>query len=139
MEIDHAAAERRAAAWAHAWNARDIEAVLAHLRDDVTFRSPVAVQVVGTPTLRGKEALRRYWAAALELIRRLHFTVDRALWDTERRELALFYVAEIDDRCTRACGRMRLDEASLVVEAEAQYGAPLPAAQTRGVGTDRGA
>jgi ketosteroid isomerase-like protein len=33
-------------AWVRAWNAHDVEAVLAHFADDVVFTSPVAARVV---------------------------------------------------------------------------------------------
>ena len=63
--------------WVRAWNAHDIEAVLAHFHEDVTFTSPVAVAVLPATAgvLRGKPALREYWTRGLELIPDLHFTV----------------------------------------------------------------
>ena len=53
--------------WVRAWNAHDIEAVLAHFADDVVFTSPVAARVVPESggVVRGKAALRDYWMAAL--------------------------------------------------------------------------
>ena len=53
--------------WIGAWNAHDIEAVLAHFSDDVVFTSPVAARVVPESggALRGKAALRDYWTKAL--------------------------------------------------------------------------
>jgi ketosteroid isomerase-like protein len=68
-----------AADWLAAWNAHDVEAVLAHFHDDVVFTSPLAVRVVPDSggVLRGKEALRRYWSEGLRLIPDLHFTVER--------------------------------------------------------------
>jgi ketosteroid isomerase-like protein len=67
-----------AADWAAAWNAHDVEAVLAHFHDDVVFTSPVAMRVVpdSEGVLRGKDELRRYWAEGLRLIPDLHFTVE---------------------------------------------------------------
>ena len=64
-------------AWAEAWNRRDVEAVLAHFHDDAVFTSPVARQVgfCQDGVVRGKEALRRYWKAALAQNPDLHFTV----------------------------------------------------------------
>ena len=54
-------------AWVSAWNAHDVEAVLAHFRDDVLFTSPVAAVVVPESggVVHGKDALRSYWTAAL--------------------------------------------------------------------------
>lgn len=63
--------------WVRAWNSHDLEAVLAHFHDDVVFTSPVAARVLpeSTGVVRGKEALRHYWATALKLVPNLHFDV----------------------------------------------------------------
>jgi len=67
--------EAFADAWVRAWNAHDVEAVLAHFHDDVVFTSPVAARVVPESggVVRGKPALRDYWTAALMLSPDLHF------------------------------------------------------------------
>ena len=54
--------------WVRAWNAHDVEAVLAHFHDDVVFSSPVAARVLPESggVVRGKAALRDYWLTALE-------------------------------------------------------------------------
>ena len=64
--------------WALAWNSRDLEAVLRHFHEDAVFTSPVAIRVVpaSNGVLRGKEALRAYWAEALRRIPDLHFVVE---------------------------------------------------------------
>jgi ketosteroid isomerase-like protein len=64
--------------WVDAWNAHDIEAVLANFHDDVVFTSPVAARVVPETAgvVRGKSELRRYWALALQRIPHLHFSVE---------------------------------------------------------------
>ena len=66
------------AAWVEAWNAHDVDAVLAHFADDAVFTSPVAAQLIdgSDGVLRGKEQLRAYWARGLELIPDLHFTIE---------------------------------------------------------------
>ena len=58
-----------------AWNAHDVEAVLAHFRDDVVFTSPVAGRLLPETAgvVRGKAAVRDYWATALKLVPDLHF------------------------------------------------------------------
>jgi ketosteroid isomerase-like protein len=63
--------------WAAAWNARDVEAVLAHFHDDVAFVSPLAQKIgfASDGTVRGKDALRRYWQAALARNPALRFTL----------------------------------------------------------------
>lgn len=61
--------------WLRAWNAHDVEAVLAHFHDDVMFTSPVAARVLPETggVVRGKEALRHYWTTALAGLPGLHF------------------------------------------------------------------
>lgn len=63
--------------WVRAWNAHDVEAVLAHFHDDVEFTSPVAarVQPDSKGVVRGKDALRHYWTTALTMLPDLHFDV----------------------------------------------------------------
>jgi ketosteroid isomerase-like protein len=64
--------------WLAAWNAHDIEAVLAHFHEDIVFTSPVAAQLLPHTrgVLRGKAALRMYWAEGLNRIPDLRFTVE---------------------------------------------------------------
>src|SRR5829696_6763120 len=63
--------------WVRAWNAHDIEGVLAHFHDDVVFTSPVAARVLpeSKGVVSGKEALRHYWTTALALLPNLDFAV----------------------------------------------------------------
>lgn len=63
--------------WLQAWNAHDLDALLAHFADDVVFTSPVAAQVVPSSggVLRGKAALREYWSEGLRRIPDLRFEV----------------------------------------------------------------
>jgi ketosteroid isomerase-like protein len=68
-------AQQLADAWYAAWNAHDLERILAHYSDDVVFTSPFAVEIAGRVDgrLEGKEALRGYFAAALERFPDLRF------------------------------------------------------------------
>jgi ketosteroid isomerase-like protein len=63
--------------WAAEWNARDLEAILAHYAPDVVFRSPVAARVLpgSAGTVRGLDALRHYWSTALTASPGLRFEV----------------------------------------------------------------
>jgi len=67
-----------AQSWVHAWNAGDLDAVLAHFADDAVFTSPVAAQLLPETAgvLAGKDAIRAYWQAGLRRIPDLHFTVE---------------------------------------------------------------
>jgi hypothetical protein len=63
--------------WLRAWNDHDLEGVLGHFSDDVVFASPLATQLLADSdgVLRGKAALREYWAEGLRLIPDLRFDV----------------------------------------------------------------
>src|SRR5262245_37646883 len=114
--------EAFAARWAEAWNRRDVEAVLEHFHEDVVFTSPTALAVVGSPVVRGKSALRAYWNTALAGIGSLRFTIDRIVWDPTRRELAIIYTADIDDKSRRVSENLTFDEEERVVAAEVFHG-----------------
>lgn len=115
-------ARRFAEEWVAAWNRKDVEAVLSHFTNDARFTSPRAAALMGTPTVTGKEALRVYWNTAAQRVQRIHFTLDYALWDEERRELCVVYLADLDGRRNRACELMRFDADDRQVEGEALYG-----------------
>ncbi|WP_084216582.1 nuclear transport factor 2 family protein [Pseudonocardia spinosispora] len=63
--------------WVKHWNAHDLEALLEHFAPRVTFTSPVAARVLSGSdgVIRGKDALREYWATGLRLIPDLRFEV----------------------------------------------------------------
>lgn len=116
-----------ATAWIDSWNRRDVEGVLAHYAEDLTFVSPLAAVVVGRHEVAGKAALRDYWNAALARVQRLVFTLDRAFWDDAAQVLAVIYVSERDGKRRRTCEVMRFDASGKVVHGEAFHGADLDA------------
>lgn len=67
--------DRFAEEWAAAWNAGDLERVIAHYAPDVTFRSPVAAAFAGDGLIVGRDALHAYWSKALARHPGLRFTV----------------------------------------------------------------
>lgn len=115
-------AERFAADWAEAWNARAVERVLDHFHADIAFTSPTALAVTGAATVRGKSALRAYWTTALDRIGSLQFTVDRVLWDPAGRELAIVYTSEIDGKARRVSENLTFDGNGRVTSAEVFHG-----------------
>jgi ketosteroid isomerase-like protein len=74
-QLDQAVAEHFAADWVAAWNAHDVDKVLAHYAEDFVMSSPFIIQMAGEPsgTLRGKAAVGAYWRKALALIPDLKF------------------------------------------------------------------
>jgi hypothetical protein len=118
--------EEFTARWVDAWNSRDIEKVLEHFDQDVIFTSPTALAVVGSPTVRGKDALRAYWRTALDRIDSLRFTLDRVLWDPVRREIAIIYASESGGRAKRVSENLTFDDHGKVVSAEVFHGVTDP-------------
>ena len=74
-------AEHFAKEWVAAWNAHDLERILSHYEDDFEMSSPVIVTLAGeaSGTLRGKDAVRAYWAKALAAKPGLRFELVSAL------------------------------------------------------------
>jgi steroid delta-isomerase len=108
--------------WADAWTGRNLDAVLGRFADDVVFSSPKAVQTVGQPTVRGKDALRAYWEAALGKIGSIRFTVARIIWDPDTTELAIIYDRDVDGHHDRAAEVLRFGSSGQVVRGEVLYG-----------------
>ena len=108
--------------WAQAWNARDLDRVLAHFSDAIVFSSPKAVDAVGQPTVRGKPSLRAYWERALTQISTLEFMVVAVMWDGSARRLAIIYDRKVNGRSDRAIELLTFDERGLVTAGEVFYG-----------------
>ena len=75
--MDRSRAEDFARSWADAWNEHDIEALMGHFADDVSWTSPVAGALVPASGghIHGKAALRRYYETGLQKIPDLHFEI----------------------------------------------------------------
>ena len=111
--------------WVDAWNRRDIDAVLAHYVDDATFISPKAQTFVGTPVVRGKDALERYWRTGSFKLQTIEFKLDRIVWDGDSHELVVLYEANLNGTKSRACELMRFDDGGRQLSGEALYGAVI--------------
>ncbi|NDZ80496.1 nuclear transport factor 2 family protein [Streptomyces sp. SID10853] len=70
-------AQKFAAEWLEDWNSHDLERILAHYHEEVTFSSPMIARFTGdaSGTVRGKDELRAYWRTGLARIPGLHFEV----------------------------------------------------------------
>jgi hypothetical protein len=104
--------------WIEAWNAHDIDRILSHYRDDVHFVSPIAARF-GVPhgELRGRRALREYFARGLATYPALHFRPIAALGGIG--SIALHY-RSVEDRT--AIEVMDLDARRQIRRAAAHYG-----------------
>lgn len=121
--ISAADAQAYAQRWIAAWNARDLEAVLALFAEDAVFVSPKAESFTGKARVEGKAALRAYWSVALEKITALEFAFEAADWDAASSTLLVVYVAGLNGRRARSCERWVLDAAGRITSGEAYYGA----------------
>lgn len=68
--------------WMAAWNAHDLEQILAHYDDAVELTSPVAARLLGRPDgkVSGKADLRAYFHRGLQAYPELHFELKDVLW-----------------------------------------------------------
>ena len=75
MKITKQFAKSFADKWVHAWNNKDIEAIMNHYVDDVVFSSPfiLKAQMNVTGTIYGKAELKTYFERAISKNSDLHF------------------------------------------------------------------
>jgi hypothetical protein len=73
--LDRQFAEDFGRHWIDAWNAHDLNRVLAHYSEDFEMTSPLVAQVVGVRScqLRGKSMVGNSWRRALERVPDLNF------------------------------------------------------------------
>jgi ketosteroid isomerase-like protein len=73
--LDEHFAKTFAADWIDAWNAHDLDRILAHYAEDFTMSSPFirALGLDASGTLAGKVKVGAYWRAALERMPDLRF------------------------------------------------------------------
>lgn len=73
--IDANFAQHFAEDWVAAWNSHDLDRILSHYADDFEMASPYIAALAGAPggKLKGKPAVRAYWAKALGLMPSLRF------------------------------------------------------------------
>jgi hypothetical protein len=64
--------------WISAWNAHDLDLIMAHYEDAIELTSPVAAQLLGTPAGKviGKANLKAYFQRGLEAYPDLHFRLE---------------------------------------------------------------
>ncbi len=88
---------------------RDLDAVLALVREDVVFRSPV----VFTP-YEGREALAAILAAVMEVFEDFQYV--REIGDPEGGDHALIFRARVGHKEIEGCDFLQLDENGMVKE-----------------------
>ena len=113
-------ASRLAEQWVGAWNAHDLEAILAHYEDAVELTSPVAAQLLGTTDGKvvGKANLRAYFQRGLEAYPELNFRLEDVLWGLS--SVVLYYT---NQKGTRSAEFMEVSAAGKVARVVANYNA----------------
>jgi ketosteroid isomerase-like protein len=75
-------AHQLAEEWVAAWNAHDLDQIMAHYEEEVELISPVAAQLLGRADgkVTGKANLRAYFQRGLAAYPSLHFDLKDVLW-----------------------------------------------------------
>lgn len=74
-------AQRIAESWIAVWNSHDLDAIMAHYAENVSFWSPLIVKRLGDPSgkIEGKDRLRAYFEHGVAPGSPLRFTLLQAL------------------------------------------------------------
>ena len=106
--------------WVAAWNAHDLDLILAHYEEAVELTSPVAAQLSGTPEGKvvGKASLKAYFRRGLETYPELHFRLVDVLCGVN--SVVLYYT---NQKGTRTAEFMELSAVGKVTRVVANYGA----------------
>ena len=104
--------------WVAAWNAHDLDLIMAHYEDEVELTSPVAARLLGRPDGKvvGKANLRAYFQRGLEAFPELQFRLEDVLWGLN--SVVLYYA---NQKGTRTAEFMELSAAGKVARVVANY------------------
>lgn len=118
--IDRNWAQEFARDWIAAWNAHDLERILAHYAEDFEMTSPLIVERLGIASgwLKGKDAIRSYWGQGLAKTPALHFDLINVLVGVNT--VALLYKSVTAQRLVLE--RIEFDAQLRGIRAEALHG-----------------
>jgi ketosteroid isomerase-like protein len=104
--------------WVAAWNAHDLDLIMAHYEDDVVLTSPVAAQLLGLPDgkVSWKANLRAYFQRGLEAFPELQFRLEDVL-----RGLHSVVLSYTNQKGTRTAEFMEVSAAGKVARVVANY------------------
>jgi predicted ester cyclase len=105
--------------WIAAWNAHDLEEIMAHYEDAIELTSPVAAQLLRTydGKVVGIANLRAYFRRGLEAYPELRFRLEDVLWGVN--SVVLYYT---NHKGTRTAEFMEISANGKVVRVVANYG-----------------
>ena len=106
--------------WVAAWNAHDLDLIMAHYEDAIELTSPVAAQLLRNSNGKvvGKADLRAYFRRGLEAYPELHFRLEDVLWGVN--SVVLYYT---NQKGTRTAEFMELSAIGKVARVVANYSA----------------
>jgi predicted ester cyclase len=106
--------------WVTAWNAHDLDSIMAHYEDAIELTSPVAAELLGTVNGKvvGKANVRAYFGRGLQAYPELNFQLQDVLWGIN--SVVLYYT---NQKGTRAGEFMELSATGRVTRAIAHYNA----------------
>ena len=104
--------------WTRAWNAHDLDEIMAHYAEEVVLVSPAAARILNDPsgTVSGKEALRAYFKRGLEVYPNLQFELLDVMWGVS--SVVLYYT---NQKGTKTGEFMELDSRGKVARVVANY------------------
>jgi ketosteroid isomerase-like protein len=116
--LTEAEARQFAKHWIEAWNSHDLEQILSHYADAIILLSPIAAKLLGDPSglVKGKAALRAYFAKGLEAYPDLKFELLEIMWGVN--SLVLYYLNQKGIKCGEF---MELGENGKVFKVIAHY------------------
>jgi hypothetical protein len=116
--LSEAEARKIADDWTRAWNSHDLEAIMSHYAPEVVLISPTAAKLLGdsSGTIKGKEAVRSYFARGLEAFPNLSFELLDVMWGIS--SVVLYY---LNQKGTKTGEFMELDANQKVSRVVANY------------------
>jgi hypothetical protein len=107
--------------WIAAWNAHDLDLILAHYEDAIELTSPAAAQLLGTADGKviGKASLKAYFRRGLEAYPELHFRLNDLLLGVS--SVVLYYT---NQKGTHTAEFMEFSANGKVARVAANYSAP---------------
>ncbi len=111
-------AVRLAHEWIEAWSRHDLDGIMAHYADNITFTSPFVVTLANEPsgTLHGASALRAYFTKGLAAYPDLQFELLDVLVGV--KSVTLYYRSV---KAKLAAEVMNLNGNGLIARAEVHY------------------
>jgi len=104
--------------WVLAWNAHDLDAIMAHYGSGVVLTSPVAARLLSDPsgTVTGREALRSYFQRGLEAYPNLAFELVDVMWG-----LSSVVLCYVNQKGTKSGEFMEFDDSGKIIRVVANY------------------